>query len=660
MKSKKDYHILTINPGSTSTKIGLFKNEELLFDINVNHSPKQLENYNTVWDQYTFRKQEIVETLENRNFDLGTLDAVVGRGGLIKPISSGTYIVDQEMIEDAREGVQGHHASNLGCVIAYSIGWEYAVPALIVDPPAVDDMEPLARFSGNKHFSRSSLFHALNAFATARLYAEEKHSEIEKLNLIVAHMGGGISISAIRKGKTINANHGLYEGPFTPERSGNLPLFKVLDAIDKGTYTIDQIRKMTVGQGGLVSYFGTNNAMEIEDMAAAGSEEYKQVFEAMAYQIAEEIGKRAANLKGEVDAVLLTGGLAYSKMLTNWIKERTKFIAEVKIYPGAKELEALALGALRMLKGKEKAKNYTPKIYRVGVIYWDNVDVYVKTVNHIEDRFREAGFIFRKTNSNLEFVYENCKRSEENVRKAVSRFKYKDVDLIFAVGSPASFRIGQYLKHENIPVIYTGIYNSNIISNTSVTDNKNFSATCYAVPIKEQIENTAKKISGKIPQKLGAVYKRGEYQSEVQLDEIKDYCRKENVKLFDYEVQEKEDFIKARKHFEDKGAEWIFICAGTDLVTDKTQELKEITHHFPTIAMHEDIVYLGAFAGWVIPAREISSKATDMAFNILDNGKPKQQFVIPKARQLTINKEVAQILKFYDKLKDMKGDIQFV
>ncbi len=354
----KEYHILTVNPGSTSTKIGVFKNKELLFDVNVAHSPKQLAMYNSIWDQYSFRKQEITDTLSAQKFDLNKLDAVVGRGGLLKAISSGTYIVDKNMIEDARKGVQGHHASNLGCVIAYSIGWEYNIPALIVDPPSVDDLEPLAIFSGNKHFSRSALFHPLNIFATSRLHAEKTKKDFEKTNFIVAHMGGGITVAAIKNGKAINTNHGLYEGPFTPERSGSLPLLKILDELDKGTYTTAQIRKMTIGQGGLVSYFGTNNAIEIEEKANAGSKEHLQVYKAMAYQIAEEIGRRATNLNGKVDVIILTGGLAYSKLLTKLIKERVSFISEVAVYPGAKELEALAMGALRILTGQEKAKKY--------------------------------------------------------------------------------------------------------------------------------------------------------------------------------------------------------------------------------------------------------------------------------------------------------------
>ncbi len=354
---QKDYHILTINPGSTSTKLGVFKNEELLFDVNVNHSPEQLGKYNTVWEQYDFRKQEINDTLEKENFDINKIDAVVGRGGLLKPISSGTYAVNDVMLEDARKGVQGHHASNLGCVIAHSIATAQNIPAFIVDPPAVDDLEPLAKFSGNKNFRRSSLFHALNVFAISRLYAKDVNKDFKDLNLIVAHMGGGITVSAIRDGKAINANHGLYEGPFTPERSGSLPLFKLLDEIDNGK-TTDEIRKMTVGQGGFVSYFNTNNAIEIEDKAEEGSEEHYTMYEAMAYQVAEEIGKRATNLNGKVDAIILTGGMAYSKLLNNLIEKRVSFIADVVRYPGAKELEALASGALRILRGEETPKTY--------------------------------------------------------------------------------------------------------------------------------------------------------------------------------------------------------------------------------------------------------------------------------------------------------------
>jgi len=251
----KKYHILTVNPGSTSTKIGVFQNEKCLFEINVNHSPKQLEQFSNIWEQYTFRKEEIISAIGKHGFDLNKLDAVVGRGGLIKPIPSGTYYVDQEMINDARDGYQGQHASNLGCVIAYSIGWEHSVPSFIVDPPAVDDLEPIARISGHKDFERSSLLHALNIFATAREHAQSLKKKISDLNLIVAHLGGGITVAALKKGKAVNVNHGLYEGPFSPERSGSLPLFKYLEKSLSGNYSEQEMKKMVVGRGGLVSYF---------------------------------------------------------------------------------------------------------------------------------------------------------------------------------------------------------------------------------------------------------------------------------------------------------------------------------------------------------------------------------------------------------------------
>lgn len=660
MKSKKTYHILTVNPGSTSTKVGLFKNDELLKEFNINHSPRQIEKYDTVWDQYTFRKKEIIRILQKHNFDIGKLNAVVGRGGLIKAIPSGTYFVDQDMIEDARNGVQGHHASNLGCVIAYSIGWEYSIPALIVDPPAVDDFEPLARISGNKNYSRSSLLHALNIFATSRDYASSMKSKMEDLNLITAHMGGGISVAALRKGKAINSNNGLYEGPFTPERSGQLPIFKVLQDIDDGKYTTNQIRKMVVGKGGLVSYFDTNDAREIEHMAAAGSEEYRLTFEAMAYQVAEEIGKRATNLEGQVDAILLTGGLAYSDMLTEWITERVKFIAPVKRYPGEKELEALAQGAVRMLNGTEKAKNYTPQVHKIGVLYWDNIDVYVKSINRIEDKFRQAGYIFRKQENNLEFVYANCKRKESHVKNAVEDFIYKKVDLIFAIGSPASFRIGQYLKDNNVPVICTGIYNTNIISNISGKKKQKYSATCYSVPIKEQVEQTIIKFTGNKPKKVGALYKRGEYQSEIQFDDIKEYGRKENVEIIGYEIQSEDDFAKAKTHFTKKGVEWIFLCTSTDIAASKPEEMKKITHNFFTIGMHEDIISLGGYAGWVIPGKELCDNAVEVGFDILGNTSKEARHIIPKVKQLTVNKRLAEKLGTFKDLKKADGDISFI
>ncbi len=473
------YRVLAINPGSTSTKIGVFKNEECLFEINVSHSPKQLEEYKNIWDQYTFRKKEILDAIKEKGFSLSNLDAVVGRGGLVKPIPSGTYIIDAEMIEDARIGLQGQHASNLGCVIAYSIGWEFSLPSFIVDPPAVDDLEPLAKITGHKDFERSSLLHALNIFATGRQFAKDNKKSLDKLNLIIAHLGGGITVAALKNGKAINVNNGLYEGPFSPERSGSLPLFKFMDKCLSGKYTETELRKMVVGNGGLVSYFNTNKAIDVEKMVLTGSEKYKLVYEAMAYQISEEIGKRATNLNGNVDAIVITGGIAHSKILVEWISERTKFIAPVHVYPGEAELEALAQGGLRILRGEERAKQYTSKLKKISILYWDNIDVYVKALNIIEENFKQAGFLFRKErDNNIIINYVNCKSIEENLIKAVEKIKNEKPDLIFAIGSPVSVRLEQYLQGFDIPVIFTGIYNKSIIPDFDSESNSNLYATC--------------------------------------------------------------------------------------------------------------------------------------------------------------------------------------
>lgn len=356
--NNKDYYILAINPGSTSTKIGVFKNEHSIFDYTISHSTKKLEEFEKVWDQYTFRKYEIIDTLQKNDFVMENFDIVVGRGGMVKPIPSGTYIIDEAMINDARIGKQGQHASNLGCVIAYSIGWDYNIPSYIVDPPAVDDMEPLAKVSGYKGVERSSIFHALNVFATARNFAKKQKKVLEDLNLIIAHLGGGITVTAMCKGKAINVNNALDEGPFTPERTGSLPLISFLGIAKSGNCSEDQLKKLIAGKGGLTSYFNTNKAHEVENMIKNGSEKSKLIFEAMAYQISEEIGRRATNLKGIVDAILLTGGAAHSEMLTEWVIDRVKFIAPVYKYPGELELEALALGGLRVITGKDKVKYY--------------------------------------------------------------------------------------------------------------------------------------------------------------------------------------------------------------------------------------------------------------------------------------------------------------
>ncbi len=644
----KTYHILTINPGSTSTKIGVFKNEDILFEINVSHSPKQLEQFDNIWDQYSFRKEEIILALKNEQFELNKLNAVVGRGGLIKPIPSGTYYVDQDMIDDARCGFQGQHASNLGCVIAYSIGWEYSIPSFIVDPPAVDDLEPIARISGNKEFERSSLLHALNIFSTAREHAKNVNKKITDLNLIIAHMGGGITVAALKKGKAVNVNHGLYEGPFSPERSGSLPLFKYLEKCQSGKYSETELKKMVVGKGGLVSYFNTNDARDVEKIINAGSEKYKLVYEAMAYQIAEEIGKRATNLKGKIDAILLTGGLAHSKMLTNWIVERVNFLSETIIYAGESELEALAQGGLRVLRGEERAKHYTQDIKKVGIIYWDNLEVYVKSINVIEEKFRNAGYIFRKErDNNLQITYENCKRDEEKVTRAIEKFKNEKVDLIFSIGSPISMRIGQYLKNDDIPVVFTGIYNSAIIADFEKGACKNFYATCYAPEIKDQFENTVLKLEKNLD-KIGVLYRRGELQAEIQYDDILEYTKKAKIKLFSYEIQEVEDFEKAKKYFKRKGVKWVYIGTSTVIASSGYEQLSIIADTFPTICMLEDTVLRGGLSGYVIPWDAVTETSVKMALDILDKNNISSRVTKPSEAKLFVNRKTAQKLNMIE------------
>ena len=642
----KKYRILTINPGSTSTKVGVFENDKCIFEINVSHSPKQLEQYSSIWEQYSFRKDEIIKALEKEGFETDKIDAVVGRGGLIKPIPSGTYYIDQEMINDARNGYQGQHASNLGCVIAYSIGWEHSVPSFIVDPPAVDDLEPVARISGNKDFERSSLLHAMNIFATAREHAKSLNKKITDLNLIIAHLGGGITVAALKKGKAVNVNHGLYEGPFSPERSGSLPLFKYLEKCLSGKYSEQELKKMVVGKGGLVSYFNTNDARNIERFVAAGSEKYELVYKAMAYQIAEEIGKRATNLKGDIDGIILTGGLAYSKMLTEWIKERVSFINKVFIYPGESELKALAQGALRVLRGEERAKHYSQKIVRIGVIYWDNLEIYVKSINIIESRLREAGFIFRKErDNNMQITYINCKRDEENVMNGAEMLKNDNVDLIFSIGSPVSMRIGQYLKDSDIPVVFSGIYSPAVIADFEEQHNKNYFAVCYAPEIKEQFEHTVLKIEKNL-KKIGVLYRRGELQAEIQYDDILAYTNETGIEVFGFEIQEAEDFEKAKAYFERNKVKWVYVGTSTVIAASGYDKLKIITDNFPTVCMLEDTVLRGGLSGYVIPWKAVTETSVKIALDILDKNSIEQRVFVPEKPELLINRKTAEILNF--------------
>jgi butyrate kinase len=353
--------ILVINPGSTSTKIALFQGEELVFAETLHHSSKELGTCKRVIDQFPLRRRALETFLQEKKIDLESLAAVVGRGGVLTPVVGGTYTVNREMITELREAPRGEHASNLGALLANEIAAAVGIPAYIVDPVVVDELEPLARVTGMAGIKRRSIFHALNQKAVARRAAKELGRSYTEVNLVVAHLGGGISVGVHSNGRVIDVNNALDgDGPFSPERSGGVPAGDLIRLCFSGKLTEREIYRNIVGGGGLVGYLGTNDAREIEERINKGEEEAQFYYEAMAYQIAKEIGAASTVLKGQLDAIVLTGGLAHSNLLTGWIRERVNFLAPVLIYPGEGELEALAQGALRVLRGEEKAKLYSP------------------------------------------------------------------------------------------------------------------------------------------------------------------------------------------------------------------------------------------------------------------------------------------------------------
>lgn len=356
----KRHYILTINPGSTSTKIAVFEENTPVFVRNIKHSSEELAPFNDITSQYEFRKAIILKELEKERFDLKKLGAVVGRGGLIKPIESGIYEVNESLKADLRDVSLGEHASNLGGLIADDLAYQLPnAKAYIADPVVVDELCDLARISGHPNFERRSIFHALNQKATARSHAESLLKKYEDLNLIVVHLGGGITVGAHHKGRVIDVNQGLDgEGPYSPERSGTLPVGDLVRLCFSEKYSQKEIQKMIVGKGGFAAYLDTNSAYEVEINAIKGDEKSKLYFEGMAYQVAKEIGAMFAVLKGEVDAILITGGIANSKIFVNMIIERIYKIAPVHIYPGEDEMAALAQNGLKVLQGKIKPKQY--------------------------------------------------------------------------------------------------------------------------------------------------------------------------------------------------------------------------------------------------------------------------------------------------------------
>ena len=361
--------ILAINPGSTSTKVAVMElnldttvEKEMItqaFSTNIKHSSETIDQFKRISDQFQWRKQCILDELKANNINISEIQYVIGRGGLIKSIQSGIYQINDALLNDLKIGYNGEHAANLGGLIAYDIAKSLGVEAFTADPPVVDELDELARVAGHPLFERKSIFHALNQKAIARTYAKRVQKNYDDLNLIVVHMGGGISVGTHRKGMTIDVNQALNgEGPFSPERSGTLPVCDVIKVCFSGKYSEEEINKMIVGKGGYVGYLGTNNALEVEQRRTAGDKDAILYSSAMAYQIAKEVGSSATVLKGEVDAILLTGGMAYDKQFVQEIADRIKFIAPVESFPGEDEMHALAFNVYLMLKKEIPCRDY--------------------------------------------------------------------------------------------------------------------------------------------------------------------------------------------------------------------------------------------------------------------------------------------------------------
>lgn len=355
-----DYLLLVINPGSTSTKVALFLNEKLIQEATLRHDTEKLQEFNTIIDQLDFRRQVILDFLVEHKYKLNQIDVFIGRGGMLKPLKhGGAYRVTNEMLEDLRSCKYGSHASNLGALLADSFAKPFNRPAYIVDPVVIDEFEEISRVSGLKGIERRSTFHALNQKATAKHHAKLMGKLYEDMNLIVVHLGGGISVGLHKQGRVIDVNNALGgDGPFSPERTGTIPTYPLVELCFSGKYTEKEVKKMLVGKGGLVSYLGTNDTREIEKRINEGDEIARFYYEAMGYTVVKEIGAMYFACKCKVDAVLITGGIAHSKYFTDYLKEYFERIVPIYVYPGEDEMRALALGTLRVLRKEEKLQAY--------------------------------------------------------------------------------------------------------------------------------------------------------------------------------------------------------------------------------------------------------------------------------------------------------------
>ncbi|AYO31355.1 MAG: butyrate kinase [Thermoanaerobacteraceae bacterium] len=355
----KKFKILAINPGSTSTKISVFYDEMEVFSQNILHDYEELKKFESVLQQKDLRCEAVERCLKDNGYDIRDFDVVVARGGILHPVKAGTYDINHAMLEDLRNAAGGEHPSNVAAFMAVKIAGIADIPAFIVDPVSVDEMKPVARVSGFKGIERKSLSHALNMRRVAFRVAEELKRPLEELNFIVAHLGGGISIAAMEKGLLIDVESANCMGPFSPERCGGLPILDLVDLCYSGRYSRQELKRKLIQEGGVYSYLGTKDVREAIMRAESGDEEAALVLEAMVYQISKVIGEMASVLKGRVDRIILTGGIAYSELICRKIEERVGFIAKLEIVPGEEEMKALAEAALRVLTGRENIMNYT-------------------------------------------------------------------------------------------------------------------------------------------------------------------------------------------------------------------------------------------------------------------------------------------------------------
>lgn len=352
------FTILVLNPGSTSTKMALYKDDHCLYKHTIEHNHEELKKFPAIPDQEEYRRAAVLEALEEKGYSLSQLSALVVRGGLLKPLAGGIYVVNDKMYTDLKEGRYGEHASNLGAIMSLLLAKQLGIPVFTVDPVTVDELIDPARYSGLQEIPRLSMSHALNMKAVARRAAAGMGKSYEDINLVVAHLGSGISVSAHRRGKMIDVNNANNEGPFSLERCGTLPAVALIQLCFSGRYRLREAVSLVTTKGGIFSYLGTKDFREVEKKALAGDVKTRGVVEAMVYQVAKEIGGMAAVLEGDVQGVVLTGGMAHAKLVTDPLAQKISFIAPVIIMAGEEELEALALGALRALRGEEAPREY--------------------------------------------------------------------------------------------------------------------------------------------------------------------------------------------------------------------------------------------------------------------------------------------------------------